>query len=200
MVIKIEAEKRALGKKSDRKNLRKSMKILAVIYGQGKVGTNIQLDAPDFMKAYKKSIGELAIFNVNVDGEEHRCIIKDKQVHPVRRDFLHVDFLELNPGHEVTLSLPIKFVGEPESLKLGGVLDIIQRELTISCLPKDIPEDVELDISNLEINEALHVSDVTIPNVSIKDADDIALVIIHEKKAEVEETAEGEEAEETPAV
>jgi large subunit ribosomal protein L25 len=197
MVIKIEAAKRALGKKSDRKNLRKGGKIPAVVYGSGKVGTNIQLEASDFMKAYKKGIGELAIFNVNIDGEEHRCIIKDKQIHPVRRDVLHVDFLELNPGHEVSLTLPIKFVGDPESLKLGGVLDIIHRDLQISCLPKDIPEDVEVDISNLAINESIHVKDITIPNVTIKDAEDVSIVIIHEKKGQGSE--EGEDAEEAEA-
>ncbi len=193
MVIKIEAGKRTLGKKSDRKELRKGFNIPGIMYGQGEEGLPIQFNAPDFMKAYKKSIGELAIFNIVVDGKEHRCILKDKQIHPVRRDILHVDFLLLNPGHEVSLSLPIKYVGEPEGAKMGGNVDIILRNLSISCLPKDIPEDVEIDISGLAIGDSLHVKDINIPNVKIKDSDDVTIIVVHDKSKATEEVEEGQE-------
>jgi len=202
MVIKIEAGKRTLGKKSDRKDLRKDFKIPGIMYGDGVEGIPIQFDAPDFMKAYKKSINELAIFNIVVDGKEHRCILKDKQIHPVRRDIMHVDFLLLNPGHEVSLSLPIKFVGEAAGEKMGGMVDIIVRNLNISCFPKDIPEDVEVDISPLEIGDSLHIMDLKIPNVKIKDAEDITIVVVHDKSKEEEieeDTEEVEVVEEEPA-
>jgi len=193
MVIKIEAGKRTLGKKSDRKDLRKGFNIPGIMYGQGVEGTPIQFNAPDFMKAYKQSIGELAIFNIVVDGKEHRCILKAKQIHPVRRDIIHVDFLLLNPGHEVSLSLPIKFVGEAAGQKMGGMIDIIVRHLNIACLPKDIPEDVEVDISALEIGDSLHIKDVKVPNVKVKDAEDITIVVIHDKSKVVEKLEDVEE-------
>lgn len=193
MVIKIEAGKRTLGKKSDRKDLRKDFIIPGIMYGQGVEGTPIQFNAPDFMKAYKQSIGELAIFNIVVDGQEHRCILKDKQIHPVRRDILHVDFLLLNPGHEVSLSLPIKFVGEAAGAKQGGIVDIIVRNLNIACLPKDIPEDVEVDISALEIGDSLHIKDIKIPNVKIKDSEDVTTVVVHDKNKVTEKVEEVEE-------
>lgn len=193
MVIKIEAGKRTLGKKSDRKDLRKGFNIPGIMYGQGEEGLPIQFNAPDFMKAYKKSIGELAVFNVVIDGKEHRCILKDKQIHPVRRDIMHVDFLLLNPGHEVSLSLPIKYVGEPAGAKMGGIVDIIIRNLSIACLPKDIPEDVQVDISGLEIGDSLHVKDIEIPNVKIKESDDITIIVVHDKSKVTEETEEGQE-------
>ncbi|MBI9030795.1 50S ribosomal protein L25 [bacterium] len=193
MVIKIEAGKRTLGKKSDRKDLRKGFNIPGIMYGQGVEGTPIQFNAPDFMKAYKQSIGELAIFNIVVDGKEHRCILKAKQIHPVRRDIIHVDFLLLNPGHEVSLSLPIKFVGEAAGQKMGGIVDIIVRHLNIACLPKDIPEDVEVDISALEIGDSLHIKDVKVPNVKVKDAEDITIVVIHDKSKVVEKLEDVEE-------
>ncbi len=193
MVIKIEAGKRTLGKKSDRKDLRKGFNIPGIMYGQGVEGTPIQFNAPDFMKAYKQSIGELAIFNIVVDGKEHRCILKAKQIHPVRRDIIHVDFLLLNPGHEVSLSLPIKFVGEAAGQKMGGMIDIIVRHLNIACLPKDIPEDVEVDISALEIGDSLHIKDVKVPNVKVKDAEDITIVVIHDKSNVVEKLEDVEE-------
>jgi large subunit ribosomal protein L25 len=193
MVIKIEAGKRTLGKKSDRKDLRKDFKIPGIMYGQGIEGTPIQFNAPDFMKAYKQSIGELAIFNIVLDGEEHRCILKAKQIHPVRRDIIHVDFLSLNPGHEVSLSLPIKFVGEPVGATEGGIVDIIVRTLHIACLPKDIPEDVEIDISSLKIGDSLHIKDIKIPNVKIKDSEDVTTVVVHDKNKEVEVDEEGVE-------
>lgn len=193
MVIKIEAEKRVLGKKSDRKDLRKGFMIPGIMYGQGLEGTPVQFDAPDFMKAYKQSIGELAIFNLVLDGKEHRCILKGKQIHPVRRDIIHVDFLLLNPGHEVSLSLPIKFVGEAAGSKLGGIVDIIVRNINIACLPKDIPEDVEVDISSLEIGDSLHIKDVKIPNVKIKDSDDVTIIVVHDKNKAAEKVEEVEE-------
>jgi len=193
MVIKIEAGKRTLGKKSDRKDLRKDFIIPGIMYGQGVEGTPIQFKAPEFMKAYKQSIGELAIFNIVVDGKEHRCILKDKQIHPVRRDILHVDFLLLNPGHEVSLSLPIKFVGEAAGTKMGGIVDIIVRNLNIACLPKDIPEDVEVDISGLEIGDSLHIKDIKIPNVKIKDSEDVTTVVVHDKNKVTETVEEAEE-------
>ncbi len=193
MVIKIEAGKRTLGKKSDRKDLRKDFIIPGIMYGQGVEGTPIQFNAPDFMKAYKQSIGELAIFNIVVDGQEHRCILKDKQIHPVRRDILHVDFLLLNPGHEVSLSLPIKFVGEAVGAKQGGIVDIIVRNLNIACLPKDIPEDVEVDISGLEIGDSLHIKDIKVSNVKIKDSEDVTIVVVHDKNKVTEKVEEVEE-------
>ena len=193
MVIKIEAVKRTLGKKSDRKDLRKEFNIPGIMYGQGKEGLPIQFNAPDFMKAYKQSIGELAVFNIVVDGKEHRCILKDKQVHPVRRDFVHVDFLLLNPGHEVSLSLPIKYVGEAAGQKMGGIVDIIIRNLSIACLPKDIPEDVQVDISELEIGDSLHIKDISIPNVKIKDSEDSTIIVIHDKSKVTDDAEDGQE-------
>jgi large subunit ribosomal protein L25 len=193
MVIKIEARKRTLGKKSDRKDLRKDFMIPGIMYSQGVEGTPIQFIAPDFMKAYKQSIGELAIFNIVVDGKEHRCILKDKQIHPVTRNIIHVDFLLLNPGHEVSLSLPIKFVGEAAGQKLGGIVDIIIRKLSIVCLPKDIPEDVEIDISSLEIGDSLHIKDLKVPNVKIKDSDDITIIVVHDMNKVTETDDEDEE-------
>lgn len=200
MVIKIEAGKRTLGKKSDRKDLRKGFMIPGIMYGQGVEGTPIQFNAPDFMKAYKLSIGELAIFNIVLDGKEQRCILKDKQIHPVTRDIIHVDFLILNPGHEVSLLLPIKFVGEAAGQKMGGIVDIIVRTLSIACLPKDIPGDVEIDISALEIGDSLHIKDLKVPNVKIKDADDITIIVVHDKNKVVETDEEVEGAEGVAAV
>lgn len=194
MVIKIEAIKRELGKKSDRKDLRKAGKIPAIMYGEGKPGINITLDATDFMKAYKRSIGEMAIFNIELDGETHRTIIKDKQIHPVRRDVLHVDFILLHPGHEITLPVPIKFVGEPAGVKEGGILDIIERNINISVLPKDIPEDIQIDISGLKIGDSLHVADIKIDNAKIIDAEESTIVVVHDMNRGEEATEESEEA------
>lgn len=192
MVIRIEAGKRTLGKKSDRKNLRKSNIIPGVMYGQGEEGIPLQFDAIDFMKAYKQSIGELAIFTVIVDGKENRCVLKAKQIHPLRRDITHVDFLVLHPGTDVSLSLPIKYVGEAAGSKEGGIVDVILRNLNIVCLPKDIPEGLEVDISELKIGDSIHVGSISIPNVRIREAEDITMVVVHDmnKAEEVDEDEE----------
>ncbi len=95
MNIKIEAKKRVIGKKSDMTILRASGMIPAIIYGEGKVGINISLEKISFMKAYRTSIGGMAFFEINVEGEEVTTILKDKQVHPTSREFMHIDGIDL---------------------------------------------------------------------------------------------------------
>jgi len=195
MILNLAVQSRELGKKSERKNLRKSGQIPAVIYSEGQPGINISVPANEFLKLYRKSIREVAVFNLTLNGNDLQAIVKSRQMHPVSREFLHVDFLELHKGKELSLSVPIKFIGTPASIKEGGILEITVREVEVSCLPRHIPEDIPLNIENLNLGDTIYIKDLNIENVTIKDSGNIAVVSIHSPKAE--KTTEDEETTDT---
>ncbi|HNW99847.1 MAG TPA: 50S ribosomal protein L25 [Candidatus Cloacimonadota bacterium] len=199
MIFRLEATKRTVGKKSLNTELRKSGLIPAVIYGQGETGIPISLNKMEFMKEYKKSIGEIAFFNINIEGKEYNTIMKERQIHPVRRDVIHVDFLELHKDTPINVNVPLKFIGQPEDLKNGGILEIGMRHLSLTCLPAEIPEDFQVDISNLRIGQSIHVKDIDIKNLHIHDAADLTIASIHTARGlEIEaEAAEAAPAPET---
>ena len=200
MILNLAVQSREMGKKSTRKNLRKGGWTPAVIHSEGQPGITISVPTNEFYKLYKKSIGGVAVFNLELDGKEIHAIVKARQIHPVTRDFVHVDFLELHKGKELSLSVPFKFIGTPASLKDGGILETSMRELHVSCLPQHVPEDIPLNIENLKIGETIYVKDIKVENLSIKDAGNIAVISVHAPRAtkstEESETEEsGAEAE-----
>ena len=160
MNIAIEAQKREIKKKSDLTVLRNEKRIPAIIYKQGQEGLNISLEEAEFARIYRQSIGEIAFFDIKVDGNEYKTVIKEKQIHPVTRKVMHIDFQEVIPENKITMKIPLKFIGEPHGIKEGGELEILVRNLHIKCLPKDIPEEVKIDISPLGVGESIHFSDL----------------------------------------
>ncbi|MBW6516576.1 MAG: 50S ribosomal protein L25 [Candidatus Cloacimonetes bacterium] len=201
MNIVIEATEREIGTKSDLNELRKSNFIPGVIYGPGREPLSIKLDKNLFLKEYRKTIGELVIFNVKIGKKQYQTIIKDKQIHPVSREIQHLDFLELQKDSKIKVNVPIKFVGTPVGVKDGGVLETMIREIEITCLPKDLIEDIELDISDLEIGKSIQIGDLPIKDLEVSLSPEVSVVIVHPPKALVEEevaeeevTEEGEEA------
>jgi len=195
MNIKIEAKKRVIGKKSDMTNLRANGLIPAVIYGEGKVGINISLEKISFMKAYRTSIGGMAFFEINVEGEEVTTILKEKQVHPTSREFMHIDFIELHKGQEITVHIPITVVGDAAGVAEGGLLEVLHHDIEITCLPKDIPEEIVIDVTELAIGKAIHLIDLNLPEnfkTSLPDATTFVAVRAP-KAADVEESEDDEE-------
>ncbi len=195
MNVVIEATERYIGKNSELKNLRESDIIPGVIYGPGREPLSIQLDKNLFLKEYRKTIGELVIFVVKIGKNKFRTIIKDKQIHPLTREILHLDFLELRQDSKIKVKVPIKYVGTPLGVKDGGLLEILIREVEVTCLPKDIVEDVEIDITHLEIGNSIQVRELRIENVDIGLSPEVSLVILHPPKVYVEEEEEVGEGE-----
>jgi large subunit ribosomal protein L25 len=129
-------------------------------------------------------MGEVAVFNLTLDGNEIKTIVKDRQIHPVTRAYIHVDFMELHRDKEITVSVPFKFIGTPASLKEGGVLEIGMRELKVSCLPKHIPDDIPIEIEQIKIGETLYIKDLKLENISIKDVANLPILSVSAKKSE----------------
>jgi len=196
MNIKINAEKRDLGKRSDLTELRKEGFIPGIIYGEGQEGMKIAFNARDYTREYKKSIGAVAFFDITVDGKTYKTFIKEKQIHPLTREVVHIDFLELHKGKPITIDVPINFTGEALGIKEGGVFEIIHRVIQVTCLPKDIPDEIRFDISEMNIGDSIHLRDLDISEDMNTDlSDDITIAILSVPKVieEVVEEVEGEE-------
>ncbi|OQX71443.1 MAG: hypothetical protein B6D62_01940 [Candidatus Cloacimonas sp. 4484_275] len=200
MNIKISAQKRdKTTMKSQLTEIRKKGLIPAIIYGEGKPGKLISIEKVPFLKAYRKTIGETAVFEIKVGNKKYSTFIKEMQVHPVTREFLHIDFMEFHKGREVTLEVPIVYIGEEEAGKKGGLVDILIRKLEVSCLPKDIPEHLEVDISGMNIGDTIYVSDLEHPNLKISIPEDTPLVTLLAPKSAKDLASElGETEEEEP--
>ncbi len=202
MDFNINVEKRAeRRKKSLIKNLRKSGYIPGIIYGEGKLGLNIKLRENEFIRVYNKSIGEVAFFDFKLTNKSYKTIIKEKQIHPVTRRILHIDFMEVHKGKPISISVPIKIIGEPNGVKKGGMLDVLIREVEVTCLPKDIPEDFEIDVSDLEIGDSIHIEDLDTKDLNTSQQPDVTVLhVLPPRKEEEVEVKEEETEEETEEI
>lgn len=131
-------------------------------------------------------------------------MVRDLQIDPIKDEYLHADLFEVVMDEEISVEIPVVLVGKPEGVKMGGVLEQITREVTVECLPGDIPQNIEVDVSGLEIGDTIHIADIGLEKVKVlvDPATTVATVVppTVEKvvvEEEVEEVmAEGEEAEE----
>jgi len=196
MNINIIAEMREIGTKADLNLMRKQGSIPAVIYSSGEPAINISVNKHDFLKQYRKTIGELVFFNMKVQGKEYQTIIKEKQIDPVTREIIHLDFLKVAKDKKIVINVPFKFTGTPVGVKNGGSLDIILREVQVNCLPNKLPEDIEIDVTNLEVGQSIHVGDLPLGDFEVMVTDDVTIAVVHPPKQVLEA---GEEVSEESA-
>lgn len=187
----IEATARDTGSKAARE-IRNNNRVPCVLYGAEVDSTPLQVAVRDVNKLVYGRTAPVA--EVQVDGEAHRCILKDFDLHPITDRPLHADFQALAEGRKVTLTVPIRYAGVPVGQKNGGDTQQIVRELTISVLPENIPSEIRLDIEDLAIGDSIHIYDLDV-EYEIKMADAQTLVTVVAPQIEVATTAEVEEEE-----
>nr|WP_321307935.1 50S ribosomal protein L25 [uncultured Sphaerochaeta sp.] len=166
--------------------------IPAVIYGK-KDPVHIALDAREFTNKMRH-FSETALLKIAVGRKHYEVLLKDYQEDLMRGEIKHVDFYEVTRGQALRTLVAVVLKGSPIGTREGGVLDQVLHEIEIECLPKDLPDSIEADVSHLEINQALHLSDMTFPE-TIKVLEEMSRTVASVKgvKAEVVETAEEEE-------
>jgi len=179
--------------------LRREGKIPAVLYGPGMASVSLIIDIKELETALKKgNIGQ-SLFNLKVkngDTYSKTVMIKELQSHPLTQNFLHADFFEIAMDREITVNVPVSTIGKSIGVELGGLLQVIRRELEIICLPTQIPESIEIDVTDLEIGDAVHAEDIKLPEgISIDTDVNYTVVTVLTPKVEEEEEEE-EEAEE----
>jgi large subunit ribosomal protein L25 len=156
--------------KSAARRLRRAGEIPAVAYGHGEESRPLAVNAHELEMLLGSINAENTIIDLNVDGvaQPVQALIREVQHHPSRPIILHVDFFQIRAGETLHVEIPIRLHGTPLGVReSGGVLQEVLRELTVECLPKDIPQSIELDVTDLDLGGTLHVSDVTIPNATI---------------------------------
>ena len=166
-------------------------KVPAVVYHSGVEATPLSVDKISLNKALKT--GQM-IFEVFV-------LVKEIQYHPVTDEIIHIDFQKVKEDEKISLEVAVRSSGEAQGVKLGGLLVQMLNSVTIKCKPAEIPEFLEIDVTDMEMNTNLFVKDITLPgDIEMLTADDIAVVSVQEPKEEKEEVvveAESEEADET---
>lgn len=152
-----------LGKKGS-KDLRAEGYVPCVLYGGAE---QVHFYSPMILfrdLLYSPNVYEV---NLNVEGTEYKCILQDAQFHPVNEVILHVDFLELNKSKPVKMEVPVRFVGTAPGVQKGGKLIPKLRKVKVKALPSDIPEFVDVDISNLELGKSVRVNDLKVENFTV---------------------------------
>lgn len=182
MVLKLKAAIRTIGTKSDINQMRKNGFIPAVMYAGGENGKIFAIERSLFTKEFKKSHGDVAIYSFELEGTEHRAIIKEKQIHPLTREITHIDFLELHPQKKIHIPVPLRFIGTPASMKEGAILDVHTRKVEITCLPKDIPEDIEVGIAELQMGQTYYAKDLSLGSYELNSASNLAIVSVQPPK------------------
>ena len=192
------------GKGAARK-LRKKNQIPAIFYGPKTAPVMLAVDYPELERILKQGRGDNVILDLQLKSDQgtetRKVILKDILTDPVQDTCLHADFYEISMDREITVDIPIRLVGTPVGVESGGILQHIKRQLTISCLPDKMVDALEMDVSGLDIGEALHIEDINLPE-GVNSVEDvhltIAIVAAPTVEAEVaeEEVIEEEGAEE----
>lgn len=173
--ITIEGQIRTEFGKAATRQLRSEEKVPAVIYGGAK---EVNFAAPAI--AFKNLVytPDFMVVEAKVDGKTYDCVLKDLQFDKVTDKLIHVDFLELVENKKVTVTLPLKLVGTPAGVKAGGKLVTKIKSLKVKVLPKYLRENIELDITNLELNENIRVEDVIADNLEIMNSPRIPIASV----------------------
>ena len=207
----LEAKERELEGRSSNKSLRRSGSIPAVIYGGKKDPVSISLMEKDITKASEISGFATQILKISISGNNEDVVVKELQRHPSTQKLLHADFLRVNPDSKITLTVPLKFLNEDICVGVknqGGVISHILNDIEITCLASNLPESIEVDLAELELDDSILLSElvlsegVEIPILSLGEDRDQTVVSVAEAKVidiepEIEEELEeGEEGEE----
>jgi large subunit ribosomal protein L25 len=202
----LEAVKRDSRGKNEARRLRAAGKIPAVVYGaqkEGDSGTNlpVAVDPKPLLRILHSGSGVNTLISLKIDGEgESRVLVKEFLLDPVTHAMLHADFVRVNMDRRITVTVPVVLKGEPRGVKVeGGIIEILHREIEIETLPAEIPNAIEIDVSGLGLNDAIHVRDVAAGQrwLPISDADMMVVHVIMPRA--VEEPAAAEAAVAAPA-
>lgn len=195
-LIKLKANTRTDTGKGPGRALRREGKIPAVLYGQGRQPVMLSVDIVELETILRENKGAQVILNLAVqdgDKKSRTAMLKELQTHPLSRKYLHADFYEVDMARKIRVNVPVVATGTSQGVEMGGMLQVIRRELEVECLPTDIPEAIEIDITELNIGDSIHVDEIPLEgDVEIPaEVNFTVLTILSPSKA-----AEGEAGEE----
>jgi len=170
------------------RRLRQAGQVPAVLYGPGAETKQLAVNIRDLEHAVQKGNIRRTIFSLTIQNggsATKLTVIKELQTHPVTGQFLHVDFYEIDMNRKLRVMVPVVPKGKSKGEEFGGMLQIIEREIEVLCLPREIPENLELDVSELGMGAALHVKDIPLPSgVELPPGENYTVVTVVSPKAE----------------
>jgi large subunit ribosomal protein L25 len=183
----VPAESRSESGKNANRRLRSRGMIPGVVYAAGKDAVAVAVSPREIGTILKSASGENTLFDLDLGGQRRKVILKEFQREPLRGRILHADFYEVALDKPIEVSVHVELTGTPVGVKLqGGIVDFVTRELEVECLPADIPEKITVDISHLELNKHLRVSDLSLGDkVKVLADEDVVIVHVVLPKAEV---------------
>ena len=155
-----------LGEGASRRLRRNADLVPAIVYGGDKAPQNIALEARELKKALENEAFYSHVIKLSIDGKKEDVLLKALQRHPAKPVIMHADFLRVVAGHEVTVHVPLHFINEDSCVgvkKSGGVISHTMTEVEVNCLPKDLPEFIEVDMAGVDLNQIVHLSDLKLP-------------------------------------
>ena len=190
---------------SSSRRLRREGHVPVVVYGANKKNEHFTTDHDALFHSLEVEAFHSAIIDIKVKGKKQQAIVREVQMHPYRSQIVHVDFQRIKATEAITIRVPLHFIGDdvaPGVKTLGGIFSRLILDVEVQCLPKNLPEYLEIDVSELDLHQAVHISDIVLPEgveltTSYQDSDDFAIASITPSKISTtfdDEEMEGEEA------
>lgn len=188
------------------RRLRQKGQIPAVLYGPGTESILLSVNISDIDRILKKGRIGQALLNLvipnNGETSTKTVMVKELQHHPVSRDFLHIDFYEVAMDRKIMVNIPVTTIGKAKGVETGGILQIVRRELEVQCFPLDVPESIEIDITDLDVGDSIHLGDIARQSKIefLYDENITVVTVVTPKLEEEEEVVEEAEAEGEAAI
>jgi large subunit ribosomal protein L25 len=205
MSITINAVKRDAKGTGASRRLRRAGNVPGVVYGGHKDAVSIELNHKELFLEFRHEAFHASILDLVLDGKKESVLLRDYQLHPVRNTIQHIDFQRVSTTEKIHVKVPFHFINQDVApgVKLGGgIVAHIFTEADVSCLAKDLPEFIEVDVANLEMGHAIHLSEIKLPKgvefVQLAHGDDAAVVSIAKTRGGVSDTAGTSDTAEAP--
>ena len=183
-----------LGKGASRRLRRLASLVPAVVYGGEKAPESISMLAKEVAKLLENEAAYSHIIELNIGGAKQSVIIKALQRHPAKGHVLHADFVRVVAGQKLSAHVPVHFINEAAAVKKGGEISHVVAEVEVTCLPKDLPEFIEVDLADAEVGSIVHLSDLKAPKgvefVALAHGNDLAVANVHAPRVAPEAAAE----------
>lgn len=202
MSIEINAVKRDAKGTGASRRLRRAGTVPGVVYGGGKDAVTLEINAKELFLEFRHEAFHASVLSLNLDGKKESVLLRDFQMHPVRNTIQHIDFQRVSATEKIHVKVPFHFINADiaPGVKIGGgIVAHILTEADVSCLAKDLPEFIEVDVAKLEMGHSIHLSEIKLPKgvefVKLAHGDDAAIASIAKTRGGVSATADAE----TPA-
>ncbi|HMS34561.1 MAG TPA: 50S ribosomal protein L25 [Ignavibacteria bacterium] len=198
--INLKAKKREEYKESTLNQIRKKGVIPGIYYGHGVGNINIAATEIDLRPIIYTTESHIVNLSFEGDASNYSCILKDVQFHPVTDKPLHFDLIALKEGETITIEVSVQLIGNAQGIRDGGILQHILHKLDVECLPKNIPSHIDVEITNMNINDSIKVSDLKLENIKILNDENASIVSIVPPTVEKEVVTDGAEGPAEPEV